>query len=108
MNADEYEKIELNVPASCPNCSKGDLYRMSEKAYSVTISETRLRLVRQIQEYLSMVAINCTKNGEITDSELEEKCSNFQKRYEEMLLVWMVLIEHRNEKPMNPRGRRTE
>ncbi len=29
MNTDEYDKIELNVPASCPNCGKGDLYRMS-------------------------------------------------------------------------------
>ena len=29
MNTDENEKIELNVPESCPKCGNGAFYRMS-------------------------------------------------------------------------------
>ena len=29
MNSDKNEKIELNVPESCPKCGNGAFYRMS-------------------------------------------------------------------------------
>jgi hypothetical protein len=50
-------------------------------------------------EYSALETLH--KNGTITDSEFEEKCSNLQKRYEEMLsrLDGMYQI---------PKGRRRE
>jgi len=30
MNTDENDKVELNVPESCPKCVNGSFYRMSD------------------------------------------------------------------------------
>ncbi len=51
-------------------------------------------------EYSALEGLH--KNGEITDIEFEEQRANLQRRYEEMLSVWMALIKCQN----NYRGRR--
>ena len=53
MNTDENEKIELNVPESCPKCGNGAFYRMSHEGPWRCYFCDPPPVVRRMQEHLS-------------------------------------------------------
>jgi hypothetical protein len=52
MNNDDNEKIELNVPESCPKCGNGAFYRLSPDEEWRCYFCDPPPIVRRLQEYL--------------------------------------------------------